>query len=227
MYDFFGIRNSLLPKSVGQHFSHKIKKIGRRMPPTQIPSAPRRGRHGKDLSNEKRLKLINLLRGKVVDGELPYGSMSAVARTLKVCPSSVSRLWKLVRAREKNGGRGSPAVLRQMPARASRRVYPRDLMRECLAALPPSAPRTQRALAAHLGVSQGTVNRMLREEDSPLKAAPAAVARIPAPGGRTDGASRVVEKSRVRRGKPPRVCRSPARTATPRARGAACQRSKP
>lgn len=118
----------------------------------------------KDLSLPAREALRDFLIKRSENGKLKWGAVSEAAELFGVNKSSISRLWRGWQARR------DPALNENFDVSSGKAKngrpfkYPRPLLQQEVRSIPLRERSTCRSAADRLGLSVGTLHRMLRSE---------------------------------------------------------------
>ena len=115
----------------------------------------------RELSKSTRIQMVMMLQTLKTDNGMRSGSFTMVAECFGVARSTVYRLWNRVVHTRAHGHIISPEFQSHKKKCGRPPMYPSEFVREGIKNIPLRKRRTQRKLAASLGVSKTTVQRWI------------------------------------------------------------------
>ena len=115
----------------------------------------------RELSKSTRIQMVTMLQTLETDDGMRSGSFAMVAECFGVARSTVYRLWNRVVRTRAHGHIISPEFQSHKKNCGRPPMYPSEFVREGIKNIPLRKRRTQRKLAASLGVSKTTVQRWI------------------------------------------------------------------
>ena len=115
----------------------------------------------RELSKSTRIQMVTMLQTLETEDGMISGSFAMVAECFGVARSTVYRLWNRVVCTRAHGHIISPEFQSHKKNCGRPPMYPSEFVREGIKNIPLRKRRTQRKLAASLGVSKTTVQRWI------------------------------------------------------------------
>ena len=115
----------------------------------------------RELSKSTRIQMVTMLQTLETEDGMRSGSFAMVAECFGVARSTVYRLWNRVVRMRAHGHIISPEFQSHKKNCGRPPMYPSEFIREGIKNIPLRKRRTQRKLAASLGVSKTTVQRWI------------------------------------------------------------------
>ena len=115
----------------------------------------------RELSKSTQIQMVTMLQTLETDDGMRSGSFAMVAECFGVARSTVYRLWNRVVRTRAHGHIISPEFQSHKKNCGRPPMYPSEFVREGIKNIPLRKRRTQRKLAASLGVSKTTVQRWI------------------------------------------------------------------
>ena len=108
----------------------------------------------------EKLRMMEDLKGRGLNGHLPRGSMAKVAERFGVHHSTVKLHWQ----RHQNGTQLSKIMSHGLTGNNNAGKYDHEALLECLRHVPLHLRSTQRSLSKEMGVSLGTISDLVSNQ---------------------------------------------------------------
>ena len=115
----------------------------------------------KEMSLEQRKRALGLLLSRLIDGVLPWGSLTIVADEIGVARSTISRLWGQARGAHEESLIITPKITSRNNSHTNALEYSHAEFQQSLKEIPQHHHKTYHSTAKTMGVSLNTVQRML------------------------------------------------------------------